>query len=72
VTLPLLALMEDAPVGLCRHTRTTTSAVHQLGSNGGSCNHDETCDDCGLRVATHSWNLDIGRAAHAKAYPQAA
>jgi hypothetical protein len=74
VSLPLFAFLDDAePIaGPCRHTRTTTSAVHQRGSNGGSCNHDETCDACGLLVGTESWNLALAAAKHAEAYPEAA
>lgn len=63
---PLFALLE------CLHARTTTSAVHQRSDRGGSCNHDETCDDCGCLVGTESWNLAIGAAAHAKRYQGAA
>jgi hypothetical protein len=72
--LPLFAFLDDVePVtGECRHRRTSTSQVHQVSANGGSCNHDETCDACGLRVGTESWNLALGAQAHAKAYPEAA
>lgn len=56
----------------CRHERTTTSRVHRPGTHGGSCQHDVTCDACGLLVGTESWNLALGAVQHAKAYPEAA
>jgi hypothetical protein len=76
MTLPLLALMEDAPVaGVCLHRRDemtwTALAAHHLGADGRCCNHDIVCD-CGALVGTESWRLDIGAKAHAKAYPEVA
>jgi hypothetical protein len=53
----------------CPHPRTTTRATHTRCAGGRCCNHDATCDDCGAIVATESWNLAKGRAAHAAAYP---
>lgn len=56
----------------CRHPRTTTSPVHQPCAEGRCCQHDEVCDDCGVKVGHESWRLDLGAKEHAKAYPEAA
>lgn len=54
----------------CPHARSTVSAQHQPCADGRSCNHDETCDACGVIVATESWNHAIGSTDHARAYPE--
>lgn len=76
MSLPLFdaldALEAQPEPAACRHERTTTSPVHRPGSHGGSCQHDVTCDACGLLVGTESWNLALGAKLHAARYEVAA
>lgn len=70
--LPLLALMEDTPA-LCVHRRhERVLADHQVCADGRCCNHDVVCDDCGQKVGTESWRLDIGGKEHDRTYGRAA
>lgn len=74
-SLPLLALMEDAPTepALCVHRRNEHAvAEHQLCAEGRCCNHAVVCDDCGAVVGVESWRLDIGAKEHDKTYGRAA
>jgi hypothetical protein len=59
----------DALGASCQHARSTVSPTHHRAAVGSACNHVETCDECGAIIATESWNLALGTAAHAAAYP---